>query len=345
MKNLPVLIETYRYGYNTNLNPELFFRGSARKSGETTMPSQTEWTFAGTWPYTPRWFQTPDGQLHYIDEGPRDGRPIILVHGNPTWGYIWRNFIPPLVSAGYRVIIPDHLGFGRSDKPDDPSLYHIPRHAARLEQFLESLDLANATVVCQDWGGPIGLAWAARHPDRVHSLAIMNTLAHRPSEKVPMPLSLRLIRYPILGEIFIKGLHAFVRVFLFRGGTMHPDRLGPNERNAYLAPHPDWASRTSVLVFPREIPAGPDGAVSAFIGSVHDGLMAMDQKPVFIAWGMKDFAFLPAHLDDLWLVDFPHAKVLRLADAGHFVQEDAHEVIVPALVEFLNQPEDAPPHC
>lgn len=92
--------------------------------------------------------------MHYVDEGPRDGRPVVVVHGNPTWGYLYRNFIPALVAAGRRVIVPDHLGFGRSDKPGVADLYRVPRHAARLERVLESLDLREATVVPQDWGGP-----------------------------------------------------------------------------------------------------------------------------------------------------------------------------------------------
>ena len=299
------------------------------------MDSPTDWTFGGTWPYEPRWFETPEGRLHYVDEGPRDGRPVVLVHGNPTWGYLWRHFIPPLAGAGFRVIVPDHLGFGRSDKPDDPSVYRIPRHAARLEQLLESLDLREATIMPQDWGGPIGLAWAARHPERIRSLAILNTLAHRPPRKVRLPMPLQLLRVPGVGEVLVKGAHAFVRVILFRGGLVHPERLGPNERAAYLAPHPNWPSRTGILVFPREIPAGPTGIVSDFLESVHDGLMALRQKPVFIAWGMKDIAFVPAFLDELWLTDFPRAQVLRLSGAGHYVQEDAHEEIVPALLEFL----------
>ncbi|MCC6486673.1 MAG: alpha/beta fold hydrolase [Candidatus Hydrogenedentes bacterium] len=299
------------------------------------MASPTDWTFGGTWPYEPRWFETPEGRLHYVDEGRRDGRPVVLVHGNPTWGYLWRHFIPPLAGAGFRVIVPDHLGFGRSDKPDDPAVYRIPRHAARLEQLLESLDLNEATVVPQDWGGPIGLAWAARHPERIRSLAILNTLAHRPPGKVRLPVPLRLLRVPGVGEVLVKGVHAFVRAILFRGGMVHPERLGPNERAAYLAPHPNWRSRTGILVFPREIPTGPDGAVSDFLASVHDGLVALREKPVFIAWGMKDIAFVPAFLDELWLADFPHAQVLRLSDAGHYVQEDAHEAIVPALLDFL----------
>ncbi len=297
--------------------------------------TEIDWSFGGTWPYEPRWFQTEEGRLHYVDEGPRDGRPVVLVHGNPTWGYLWRNFIPPLVGAGFRLIIPDHLGFGRSDKPDDPSLYRIPRHAERFELLLESLDLREATVVPQDWGGPIGLAWAARHPERIHSLAILNTIAHRPAASVKLPVHLRLFRTPGVGEILAKGAHFFVRGFLFKAGLVHPERLGVQERAAYLAPHPTWSSRTGILVFPREIPAGPEGSVSDFLDSVHDGLMSLRSKPVFIAWGMKDIAFLPSYLDDLWLADFPNAQVLRLPEAGHYLQEDAHETIVPALLQFL----------
>jgi haloalkane dehalogenase len=258
-----------------------------------------------------------------------------MVHGNPTWGYLWRNFIPPLVEAGFRVIVPDHLGFGRSDKPDDPARYRIPRHASRLEQLLESLDLREATVVPQDWGGPIGLAWAAKHPEKIHSLAILNTFAHRPPEKVKLPLPLHLFRMPGLGELMVKGAHAFVRLFLFRAGLCYPERLGPTERSAYLTPHPNWSSRTGILVFPREIPSGPQGPVSEFLSEVHSGLAQLRSKPTFIAWAMKDIAFLPSYLDELWLPDFPQAEVLRLPDAGHYLQEDAHEKIIPALREFL----------
>lgn len=295
-----------------------------------------DWTFGGTWPYQPHWFDSRDGRMHYVDEGPRDGRPVVLLHGNPTWGYLYRNFIPPLVSGGYRAIVPDHLGFGRSEKPDDPELYRIPRHAARLEALLESLDLRDATVVPHDWGGPIGLAWAARHPERVRSLAILNTFAHRPPEKVKLPLPLHVFRAPYVGELLVKGLHAFVRVFLFKAGVYHRERLTDHARAAYLAPHPTWPSRTAILVFPREIPSGPVGPVSDFLADVHAGLRALADRPVFIAWAMKDVAFTPAVLARFWLADFPSARVLRLEDAGHYLQEDAHERIVPALLQFLN---------
>src|SRR5437868_4823684 len=100
-----------------------------------------DWIFGGSWPYTPHWYHTAEGRLHYVDEGPRDGPPVVLMHGNPSWGYIYRNFIPALVKAGYRVIVPDLLGAGRSDKPERPQAYRIRRHALRTEGLLESLDL------------------------------------------------------------------------------------------------------------------------------------------------------------------------------------------------------------
>ena len=302
-----------------------------------TDPDGVDWTFGGTWPYAPRWFDTPEGRMHYVDEGPRAGPTAVLVHGNPTWGYLYRNFIPPLAAAGYRVIVPDLLGFGRSDKPDDPGLYRIERHARRLETLLESLDPRDVTLVPQDWGGPIGLWWATRHPERVRSLAILNTFAHRPAARVSLPLPLHLFRTPGVGEVMVKGLHAFVRMFVFKAGVVRHDRLTPTVRAAYLAPHRSWSSRTPVLVFPREIPAGPAGRVADFLGEVHRGLAAFASHPVFIAWAMKDVAFTPEMLEQLWLRDFPRAEVLRLEDAGHYLQEDAHELIVPALLDFLRR--------
>jgi pimeloyl-ACP methyl ester carboxylesterase len=295
-----------------------------------------DWTFGGLWPHEPRWFDSADGRMHYVDEGPRDGLPVVLLHGNPTWAFLYRNFIPPLVDAGHRAIAVDHLGFGRSDKPARPELYTIERHARRLEALLESLDLHEATAVPQDWGGPIGLWWATRHPDRQRGLFILNTFAHRPRDKVTLPLPLRLFRAPLVGDVMVKGLDLFKRGFLFQAGVVHRERMTPAVKRAYRSPHPSWSSRTPVLVFPREIPSGPQGPVSDLLAEVEQGLeRAFRSKPVGIAWGMKDIAFTPEMLEQLWLRTFPDATVLRLEDAGHYLQEDAHERIVPRLLEHL----------
>jgi pimeloyl-ACP methyl ester carboxylesterase len=305
-----------------------------------------DWTFEGTWPYQPRWFESEDGRMHYVDEGPRDSRPVVMVHGNPTWAYLYRHFIPPLAEAGYRAIVPDHLGFGRSDKPDDPGLYRVPRHARRLEALLESLDLSGATVVPQDWGGPIGLYWATRHPERVDGLFILNTYAHgwHPEvlppgkDKVPLPLPLRLFRMPGIGEVMVKGLDGFKRGFLFGQGVVHRDRLTPVVKRAYRAPHRGWSERTPILVFPREIPVTGEGSVVEMTTEIEAGLERyFRSKPVTIAWAMKDVAFTPDMLEGLWLRTFPDANVIRLEDAGHYLQEDAHELIVPELLRHLGR--------
>lgn len=275
----------------------------------------------------------------FVDVGPRSGRPVVLVHGNPTWGYLFRNFIPPLVAAGHRVIVPDHLGFGRSDKPDSPEVYGIERHARRLEALLESLDLRDATLVPHDWGGPIGLHWATRHPERIRSLALLNTFAHRPLGPVDLPPPLRLFRIRGIGELLVKAFHTIVRLLLFGGGTLRHDRLTPTVRRAYLAPHPTYASRTALLVFAREFPAGPGGSVADLQDRVHQGLAALASRPVLIAWADRDVVLTTATLDR-FRDDFPRAEVLRLPDSGHFLQEDAHEQIVPALLDFLRRQQD-----
>jgi haloalkane dehalogenase len=149
-------------------------------------------------------------------------------------------------------------------------------------------------------------------------------------------LPLHLFRTPGVGEVMVKGLDLFKRVFLFRAGVIHRERLTPEVKRAYRAPHPGWASRTPILVFPREIPSGPEGEVSDLLAEIEEGLVRdFRSKPVGIAWAMKDIAFTPDVLDQLWLATFPEAEVLRLEDAGHYLQEDAHERIVPALLEHL----------
>lgn len=296
----------------------------------------TDWTFEGTWPHAPQWFDTEDGKLHFIDVGPRDGRPVVLVHGNPSWGYLYRHFIGPLVAKGHRVIVPDHLGFGRSDKPAASSAYAIERHAKRLEALLESLQLTQATLVVHDWGSPLGLWWATRHAGRIAALALLNGFVHRPTQPVPMPLPLKLFRLGGLGELFVKGLQLVLRGFLFGGGTRDHARLTATVRRAYAEPNPTWASRSGVLAFARQFPSGPEGDVAALLGTIEAALPALAEKPTLILWGLHDVVFGPEVLAR-WQTSFPHAKVVELPNAGHFLQEDAHEDAVPALLGFLGR--------
>lgn len=299
--------------------------------------SETDWTFEGLWPYEPRWFETGRGRLHYVDEGPPDGRPVLLVHGNPTWSFIYRAAIERLTAAGHRAIAVDHLGFGRSDKPDDAAAYAVPEHARRFAEFADSLDLSDAVVVGHDWGGPIGFDWAGRNPDRVAGLFVLNTFAHRPPAKVPLPVPIKLFRAPVLGEILVKGLAAFHRGFLFHAGVTHPERMRGAVRRAYMAPHPTWSSRTAVLAFPRQIPAGPEGEISDLAAGIEQRLersFGDDQVRVF--WGADDIAFTEEMLQSFWLKSFPGARVERVADAGHYLQEDQPGRFAAAVTEFAD---------
>jgi pimeloyl-ACP methyl ester carboxylesterase len=301
-----------------------------------------DWTFDGTWPFEPRWLETTDGRMHFIDEGPRTGRPVVLVHGNPSWGYLYRRFVAPLSAAGYRVIVPDHLGFGRSDKPDRALAYGIDRHAERFGALLDSLELRDVTLVPHDWGGAIAMSWAAQRPQRVRGLFVLNGFAHRPRGRVSMPAPLRLCRARWLGELFVKGMHAVLRGFLFGAGITKRDRLSALVRAAYVAPHPRWSDRTAILAFARSFPAAPEGPVSELLEGIRERWISagLASRPVAIAWAGRDGVFGEAALGR-WVEDFPHADVLRIPDAGHFLQEDAHELVVPALLGFLGKCSDA----
>lgn len=292
------------------------------------------WTFGGTWPFEPRFFDAGGG-LHYVDEGPRDGRPVVLLHGNPGWSYLYRRFVPALTDAGHRAIAVDLLGFGRSDKPDDPDEYAIARHVARLEALLDSLDLRDACLVVHDWGGPIGLPWAVHNPDRTQRLLILNTFAPRLPGPMGKGLTLRMLRTAGVGELIAKSRGGLTEDFLLRTGTRHRDRLDDDARSAYRAPHPDRASRTGVLAFPRQVPLSPSGPVAELTRETEEGLRRhFADRPARICWGMRDVLFGPAVLEH-WRDLLPQAPVLRLDDAGHFVQEDAHERVIPDLLTLL----------
>jgi pimeloyl-ACP methyl ester carboxylesterase len=295
-----------------------------------------DWTFGGTWPYEPKWLFTDGVRIHYVDEGPRDGEAVVMLHGNPTWSYLYRRFIAALIEAGFRAVAHDELGFGRSDKPRSAREYSIQRHAGHFAALMDELDLSGITLVVQDWGGPIGLVWAVDHPERVKRLVILNTWPGGIPPDYPKPPALfGLLRLPVLGELLVKGAHLFVRLFLFRGGT-HPERLGENEKAAYLAPHPSWASRAGVLAYPRLIPWEASHITAPLGAHVEQGLDRLHDKPVLIVWPLKDRGFKQPSLA-LWRRRFPNAEVHEIEDAGHYLQEDAPEQVIPLLVDFLRR--------
>ena len=293
-----------------------------------------DWSFGGTWPYEPHWFTTSDRiRIHYVDEGPRDGEPVVMLHGNPTWSYLYRRFIGPLADAGYRAVAHDEMGFGRSDKPERESDYTIQRHVQHFGELMDELRLEGVTLVLQDWGGPIGLAWAVDNPARIRRLVLFNTWPGGAMPDYPKtPAPFKLFRARGTGELLVEGAHVFVRMFLFKGGTRPLDE---NARAAYLAPHPTRRSRAGVLAYPRLIPWDDGSSTWPLARRNEEGLARLVDKPVLVLWPTKDRAFKQGQLG-FWRERFPDAEVHEV-EAGHYIQEDAHEKVVPLLLDFLRR--------
>lgn len=286
--------------------------------------------FNGTFPFRSNYSTTTHGQMAYVDEGV--GEPVVMLHGNPTWSYLYRNFIAPL-AAKYRAVAPDHIGFGRSDKSLAP--LRLADHIQNFTEFALALDLKDVTLVMQDWGGPIGLGFAVKHPERIKRLVVMNTWAFRIPAGAPLHPLLEQFRLPGIGEALVQGLNLFVEGFL-PAGIHRRENINDVMMAAYRAPFPDFNSRLGTLSFPRDIAVGDEHPSTPTIGEIEDHLHKL-RVPMLIVWGMRDLAFPPQMIKGRWLKYFPDAEVHRLANASHFLQEDEPEQIVELIQNFLTQ--------
>ncbi|MGH7895425.1 MAG: alpha/beta fold hydrolase, partial [Candidatus Binatia bacterium] len=253
-------------------------------------------------------------RYHYVDEG--CGELVVMVHGNPTWSFFYRDLIGALCT-GYRVVAPDHIGCGLSDKPGDGRyVYRLASRVDDLGALLDHLGIErNVTLVLHDWGGAIGMAWAARHPERVARLVILNTAAFPLPSTKPLPWSLRIVRdFRAMGWI-VQGLNAFARVAA-RVATVK--RLPADVRRAYLAPYDSWDHRIATLRFVQDIPLGPGDPSWPLLLEMHRGLARFRDTPALVCWGERDFVF-DEHFLRQWQLELPHAEIHRFPRAGHYV--------------------------
>jgi cis-3-alkyl-4-acyloxetan-2-one decarboxylase len=278
--------------------------------------------FGGTYPFEARYAEADGIRLHYVDEGPRDAAPILFVHGNPTWSYLWRRPVAELSARGRRCVAFDHMGFGRSDKPTQLARYTLEAHVQNALALVDALDLRDVTLVAHDWGGPVGLGALLERSDRLAGLVLINTWA-LPSF---LPSFLQSFRTEGLGEILALGGNLFVESI--PGGMAKRD-TDPVMMEAYRAPFPDYWSRLGPLAFQRDIPLTERDRSASLMRSIHDRLAELD-VPVTILWGMRDPVFQPVFLDQ-WRELFPAARVVELADASHFVPEDRPDAVIDAL--------------
>jgi haloalkane dehalogenase len=286
-------------------------------------------TFAGTFPFAPHYLDLGNFRMHYVDAGAGD--PVVLLHGDPTWGYLYRAFIPRLSERG-RCIVPDHMGMGKSGVPDAPYPYRLGHHVANLETLLLSLDLSELTLILHDWGGPVGLGFAGRHPTRIKRLILMNTWAFAAWPGAPLPRLLEIIRSP-RGESFVLAKNGYVRPALL-GTTAHPDHLIDTVMGAYLAPFPTPESRRALLCWSRDIPFAPGDTSYAEMERIEQGLSQFSAVPVLLIWGMRD-PVLPPTVLHRWQTLYPQAVTREIEEASHFLQEDAPERVLLAIERFL----------
>jgi len=270
-------------------------------------------------------------QYHYLDEG--QGDPVVMVHGNPSWSFYYRDLAKALRSR-HRVIVPDHIGCGLSEKPSAADYsYTLRQRVDDLETLLEHLAVRERiTLVVHDWGGMIGMAYACRHPERIARLVILNTAAfHLPAGK-RFPLALRICRDTALGKFLVLKLNLFALMAARVGCKRNP--MPEDLRGAYCAPYDTPADRIATLRFVQNIPLKPGDEGFDLVSQVEDGLKRFAGLPMTICWGLKDFVF-DRHFLEEWQRRFPTAEVHTFADCGHYILEDAKEEVIPIIEQFL----------
>jgi len=276
--------------------------------------------------------------LHYLDEGPRDAPPVLMLHGNPTWSFYYRNLVLAL-RGRYRCIVPDHIGCGLSDKPgDDAYDYRLKSRIEDLDALLAGLGLRQPlTLVAHDWGGMIGFAWAVRNPQRIARTVILNTAAFPLPAGKRMPAALSLVRNTALGAFLVRRFNAFSAIAA-RVAFSKP--VAKAVREAYMLPYDSPANRIATLRFVQDIPLGEQDPGFDIVLNTAERLHLLEGKPCLIAWGERDFVFDAPFLNK-WQEYFPHASVHRLADCGHYVLEDGGAALIDTIVEFMGIREDS----
>ncbi len=283
---------------------------------------------ADEYPFASNYLQVDAGGLHYLDEGSKRAAPIVCVHGNPTWSFLFRRIVRAFRDT-HRVVAPDHIGCGLSDKPQRWS-YRLSDHIDNLERLVLALDLRDITLVVHDWGGAIGMGMARRHPDRIARLVIANTAAF-PSHR--MPMRIRVCRTPIVGRFLVRRLNAFAGLAP-RMALADPARLSAAARRGLLLPYDNYANRVAIDAFVADIPMSARHPSHATLVEIDRSLSLFHDRPALIVWGERDFCFTP-HFRALWQARFPAARVVPIADAGHFVFEEAPEIVERELRRFL----------
>ena len=270
-------------------------------------------------------------EMNYVDEG--EGHPVLMIHGNPTWSFLYRELIKAL-RPGFRCIAPDHIGCGLSDKPTSAYRFKLDQRIRDLEDFVDGLGLERFDLVVHDWGGAIGVGMALSRLKNLRRLAILNTAAFVDSR---IPRRISLCRAPLLGKLIVQGFNGFASPATRMAVARKP--LGNAVKEGYLFPYDSWANRRAVYEFVKDIPMHVSHPSFNRLLEIENGLLQLREKPVALFWGGKDFCFTD-HFMDRWKRFLPQATAIHYADAGHYLLEDEGEKICSAIEEFVSYDEE-----
>ena len=287
--------------------------------------------FRHLYPFESHYINLKGLKYHFVDEG--TGNPVVMIHGNPTWSFYYRELIKAL-SGNYRTIAVDHMGCGLSDKPDKNQYdYRLKSRVDDIEALIDSLELSEKiTLVLHDWGGMIGMAFALRHPERIGRIVIMNTAAFLPPDGKKFPLRLRLIRDIRLFAIpAVLGFNLFAYSALFMASHKG---LSKDVKSGLTAPYNCWKNRRATLYFVQDIPVGENDPSYSIVKHADENLHKLAGIPMLICWGKHDFVFDESYFAE-WQRRFPDAEVNLLSDAGHYVMEDEPEKVCMLVKDFL----------
>lgn len=281
--------------------------------------------------FTSRFADVNGNTLHYIDEG--QGPVIVMVHGNPTWSYFYRNLIP-ILSRHCRVIAADNIGCGLSDKPQNYS-YTLAQHVDNLHNLLNQLEVTRYSFIVHDWGGAIGMGLATRYPERVEKIVVLNTAAFL-SKRIPFRISL--CKLPVIGPLLVRGLNGFAWPATFMAVTK---RMPREVAKAYIAPYDSWQNRVAVSAFVQDIPLSENHWSYNALKQIDENLRGIRDAgiPMLILWGGKDFCFDKVFYDE-WMRRFPEAECHYYEDGGHYILEDKLDQIKPILERFFAKHEE-----
>lgn len=286
------------------------------------------------YPFTPQCFDVRPGiAMSFLDEGPRDGEVVVMLHGNPSWSFYWRKLVVGLCDR-YRCIVPDHVGMGLSGRPDDAQYeYTLQSRVDDLTALLRHLGIDGpVTLAVHDWGGMIGFGWALTHMPQVRRLVVLNTAAFPLPAAKPMPWQIATGRHSRVGGLLIRGFNLFARGAAWFGVER---RMAAAERHAYISPYSGWQNAISTLRFMQDIPLRAGDRAWPLVEESGRRLPEYADRPAFIGWGLRDFVF-DKHFLAGFTAAWPQAQVHAFEDAGHYVLEDKAEVLVPAIRGFLD---------